>query len=120
MFNLQRLLHTELGRQFISLLLGIGLAALFRRSCTDKTCITFKGPVISEVDGKTYQFGDKECSQFKLVPVEYDSTKKTVPLATKDDPTQENSDEELKPEPFTIHHTIRPFSSGTVGSSYSL
>ena len=72
-----------MGRQFISILLGIGLAAMFRSSCTDKKCITFKGPVISEVDGKTYQFGDSECSKFKLVPVQRDPAKKVIPLKSK-------------------------------------
>lgn len=83
MFNIQRLLNTSMGRQFISMLLGLGLAAMFRKSCTDKTCIAFKGPVISEVDGKTYQFGDSECSKFKLVPVQRDPSKKEIPLKSK-------------------------------------
>jgi hypothetical protein len=80
MFNLQRLLHTETGRMFISMLLGLGLAALFRGKCTDKTCIGFKGPVIDQVTGKVYKFGDAECSKFKLVPVQHDTSKKIVDL----------------------------------------
>lgn len=112
MFNLQRLLHTETGRMFISMLLGLGLAALFRGKCTDKTCIGFKGPVIDQVTGKVYRFGDAECSKFKLVPVHRDESKKTVDLPSNEgpepngDPPAEVGSEEyvsssLKTETFT-------------------
>ena len=57
--NFKRLLNTELGRIFISILLGLGLATLFRKVCTDKSCIVFHGPVISEIDDKIYKYGDK-------------------------------------------------------------
>ena len=39
--NFKRLVNTELGRTFISILLGIGLASLFRKACNDKNCIDF-------------------------------------------------------------------------------
>ena len=54
--NLQRLLNTKLGRAFISVLLGIGLATLFQRTCSDKNCIVFNGPVIKEFDDKIYKY----------------------------------------------------------------
>lgn len=95
-----------MGRQFISILLGLGLAAMFRKSCTDKTCITFKGPVISEVDGKTYQFGDGECSKFKLVPVQHDPNKKVIPLKSKPqmvDGVSTDVDEEEEPVSEGMH-----------------
>lgn len=79
MFNLKRLLNTELGKFFISVILGIGLATLFRRACTDKSCIAFNGPVIEEVSGKTYKFGEF-CYQYKLVSEKCDTKKKIVEL----------------------------------------
>ena len=57
--NLHRLLNSDLGINMISIILGLGLATLFRKVCTDKNCITFNGPVISEIDGKTYKYGEK-------------------------------------------------------------
>lgn len=72
-----RLLNTETGQLFISVLLGLGLATLFRKVCTDKNCIRFNGPVISEVDGKTYQF-DEYCYKYNLVPSRCSALKKTV------------------------------------------
>jgi hypothetical protein len=82
MINVQRLLNTELGRFFISVLLGLGLATLFRKACTDKNCIEFNGPVISEVDGKTYQFGEA-CYSYKMIPTKCDPYKKTVEIDDK-------------------------------------
>jgi hypothetical protein len=79
MLNVKRLLNTELGRFFVSVMLGIGLATLFRKACTDKNCIVFNGPVIDEVDGKTYKFGEF-CYQYKLIPSKCDPTKKTVEI----------------------------------------
>ena len=78
-FHLKRILDTELGRFFISVILGIGLATLFRKACTDKSCITFNGPVIDEVHGKIYQFGEF-CYKYELIPDKCDSKKKTVEL----------------------------------------
>ena len=43
--NFKRLLSTEMGRFFISVLLGLGLATLFRQVCTGDKCLTFNGPV---------------------------------------------------------------------------
>ena len=63
----------------ISIILGLGLASLFRKVCTDGTCLQFRGPVISEVDGKTYQFGEY-CYKYDLFPVQCDSTRKTVEM----------------------------------------
>jgi len=61
--NIQRLVNTKMGRVFISILLGIGLAALFRRTCTDKNCIVFNGPIIKEFDDKIYK-QDGKCYKY--------------------------------------------------------
>ena len=50
--NFKRLLNTEIGRNLISIVLGIGLAALFRKVCKDKNCLVFNGPVIGEFENK--------------------------------------------------------------------
>jgi hypothetical protein len=79
--NFRRLLNTALGKVFISILLGLGLATLFRKVCTDKNCITFNGPVISDVDGKIYQYGEK-CYKYVAKAASCDSTKKIVDIAS--------------------------------------
>ncbi len=79
MLNISRMLNTSIGRFFISLLLGVGLATMFRKACTDGSCISFNGPVISEVDGKTYKFGEY-CYKYELFPTQCDSTRQTVQI----------------------------------------
>jgi len=80
--NLKRLLNTPMGVFFISLILGLGLAALFYKACDGKNCIRFNGPLISEIDGKTYKFGE-ECYKYSLHAAKCDATKKTVELGEK-------------------------------------
>lgn len=53
------LLNSPMGIIFISILLGLGLATMFKTVCEEKNCIRFVGPVISEVDGKIYKHGEK-------------------------------------------------------------
>jgi len=79
MFQVARMLNSETGRLFISILLGLGLATLFRKVCTDKNCVTFNGPVLKEVEGKTFQFSDS-CYKYELKPTKCESLKKTVPI----------------------------------------
>ena len=79
--NFQRLLNSSLGRIIISVLLGLGLATLFRKVCTDGSCLQFNGPVINEVDGKTYQFGEF-CYKYELHPHTCDSKLRTVDFSS--------------------------------------
>jgi hypothetical protein len=84
--NLQRLLHTELGQYFISILLGLGLATLFRRACTDKNCLRFNGPILDEVEGKIFKHDDK-CYKYTTTTSKCDKTKRIINIA---DPKPEN------------------------------
>ena len=77
--NLKRLISTPLGIVFISLLLGLGLATLFRKVCNDKNCIIFNGPIISEFDKKIYQYGNK-CYQYDTTATNCDKTKKIIDI----------------------------------------
>lgn len=77
--NIKRLLNTQMGIVLISILLGLGLATLFRGTCTNKTCIDFNGPLISEIDGKVYKFGE-ECYKYKLESASCNPTKQIVEL----------------------------------------
>ena len=81
MIQFHRLLDSSLGKILISILLGLGLASLFRKVCTEKYCIQFNGPVISEIDGKIQQYGD-ECYKYEMFPTKCDETKKIIPINT--------------------------------------
>ena len=77
--NFKRLLNTPLGNIFISIILGLGLATLFRKVCNDKNCIVFNGPVISDIEGKTYKHGDK-CYKYSVESDKCDSTKRVIDM----------------------------------------
>jgi hypothetical protein len=84
--NFKRLLNTPIGIAFISILLGIGLATLFRKVCNDKNCIVFNGPVLNTVTDKTYKFGEK-CYKYDIEPAKCDSNKRIIDIAS---PIDEN------------------------------
>jgi hypothetical protein len=74
------LLNTSLGKFFISVLLGLGLATLFRKACNDRNCLSFSGPVISEVDGKIYKHGEK-CFSYTSSATTCDANKQIVDMS---------------------------------------
>jgi hypothetical protein len=77
--NFKRLLYTDLGRIILSIILGLGLATLFRKICTEKSCLRFNGPIISDLEGKTYKHGDK-CYNYSANTDKCDTTKKQIDL----------------------------------------
>lgn len=99
--NIGQALRSPAGKAFISVILGIGLASMFRKVCNDKNCITFKGAVIQTVDEKIYQYGD-HCYKYTSQPVKCDPTKKIVDIASPEnvfDPSYETND-------YSIHKKI--------------
>ena len=81
--HFKRLLTTYLGKFFISLLLGLGLATIFRKVCKDKNCIDFKGPILGDIDGKIYKHGEK-CYKYSTHTDKCDTTKRQIDLMDKD------------------------------------
>ena len=77
--NLKRLLTTPLGKILLSIILGLGLASLFRKVCTDKNCIHFKGAAIKDIDGKTYMH-DEKCYKYSASPVKCNEKNKIVEI----------------------------------------
>jgi hypothetical protein len=61
-------MHTNGGKFAISFLLGVGLASLFRKVCTDRSCMVFRPPPFDEVVKNTYSH-DGKCYTFKDKPV---------------------------------------------------
>lgn len=72
--GLERILHTRFGQILLSIILGFGLASLFRKACKDRNCLVFKAPNHNEIDKKIYNF-DGECYQFKPKVKRCDVTK---------------------------------------------
>ena len=62
--KIQKLIHSPYGRVITSILLGLGLATLFRKACHDRNCIRFYAPSLSKIENNTYSF-DGACYRFK-------------------------------------------------------
>jgi hypothetical protein len=52
-------LENKVGKTIISIILGLGLASLFRRACKNNNCIVIKGPNPNLIKGKTFRYEDK-------------------------------------------------------------
>jgi hypothetical protein len=78
--NIKRLLHSKIGKSIISILLGLGLATLFRKVCNDRNCIVFKAPEPSKIKGQIFKF-DEKCYKYKENTEKCNSTKKIINFA---------------------------------------
>lgn len=66
--HLGKFVHTKTGQIIMSILLGFGLASLFRTLCKDANCRTFHAPPLNDFKDKIYKSKDKhKC--IKYVPV---------------------------------------------------
>jgi hypothetical protein len=64
--KLMKLFQSNTGSIVISIILGLGLAALFRKACNDNKCIVIKGPNLEETQKYFYKIND-DCWQYKPV-----------------------------------------------------
>lgn len=76
---LSKFVHTKTGRYLMSVILGFGLASLFRAVCKDKNCIIFKAPGADEIDDQIYKY-DNKCYLYKSESIKCDASKKNVTM----------------------------------------
>jgi hypothetical protein len=69
MFNFISIIDRPGFATIISIVLGFGLAAIFRPLCKGPDCLIIRGPPVNEVRGAVYQFGAK-CVEFDAKAVE--------------------------------------------------
>ena len=75
--NIQKIINSNRGKYVISILLGLGLATLFRKACTNQNCLVFKAPSMKEIKGKIFQF-DNKCYKYNEKHASCNSNKKIV------------------------------------------
>lgn len=75
--HLGKLLHTPNGKIVMSIILGFGLATLFRSVCRGKNCIVLHAPPMNEISNKIYSHQDK-CYKFSSEVTKCVAGKKTV------------------------------------------
>ena len=64
--SISDLLKSNTGSIIISVVLGLGLAALFRKACSDNKCVVIKGPNTEETRNYHYKIND-ECYKYEPV-----------------------------------------------------
>tara|TARA_B100000963_G_scaffold159000_1_gene138392 strand:- start:5051 stop:5290 length:240 start_codon:yes stop_codon:yes gene_type:complete len=78
--NLKRLIYSDVGRIVISIILGLGLATLFRKVCKERDCLVFHAPKLDKIKNQIFKFKDK-CYKFEEEIEKCDENKKIVNFA---------------------------------------
>ena len=78
--NIIKAMHTQQGKYLISIVLGIGLASLFRKVCNKRNCLIFRAPPLKEVKNNVYAY-DNKCYKFKEKAAKCNRNKKSVNFA---------------------------------------
>ena len=77
--HLSKFVHTQTGKYVMSMILGFGIASLFKIVCKDKSCLVYMAPpTLDKTD--IYKFNDK-CYQFNNVSTTCNKNKKSVTFA---------------------------------------
>jgi hypothetical protein len=80
MVHLSKFVQTESGKHIMSMLLGFGLASLFRVVCKGKECLIFQAPPIDEIKGNVYKH-DGKCYKYEPMPTKCSTNKRIVSFA---------------------------------------
>ena len=64
---LKNLLHTNIGKIILSVLLGLGLSTIFRQVCNSRDCYNFIGPKHNELRDKIFASDSEKTKCYTLV-----------------------------------------------------
>ena len=78
--NILNAMKSNFGKNMISIIIGIGIASLFRKSCEGKECMIFKGPEFEKITNTVYKYNDK-CYKFIEKNVTCNKFKKQIDFA---------------------------------------
>lgn len=62
-FNIIKFINSPKGKYILSILLGLGLATLFRKACNSRNCLVFKAPDLDKINNKIFNHNNK-CYEF--------------------------------------------------------
>lgn len=57
------ILNSKMGQIIISIILGLGLATIFKKVCKDDNCIIIKSPNIKDIEKYYYKIND-DCFRY--------------------------------------------------------
>ena len=75
--HLEKFVHTKNGKYIMSILLGFGLASIFRKVCNNYNCIHFYGAPIEEIENRVYKSNGK-CVKYIPTATKCQKNKRTV------------------------------------------
>jgi hypothetical protein len=75
--HLDKFINSKEGKYLMSIILGLGLASLFRTICKGSKCNVIKAPPMEEIDGQIYKF-DGKCYEIQTNPIKCDSKRQTL------------------------------------------
>jgi len=75
--HFEKFLHSKRGKILMSIIIGFGLASLFRTVCKGDNCIIFRAPPLDEIKDKIYKNNGK-CVKYVPVATKCSLNEKTV------------------------------------------
>jgi len=78
--HLEKFVHSSTGRVIMSIILGIGLATMFRSVCKGKRCQIIASPPMEEIADQVYKF-DGKCYKMEKESVKCDNKKNIIKIA---------------------------------------
>ena len=78
--NFKRLLYSPLGQILISILLGLGIATLFRKACNKRNCLVFQAAPLNKIKGQVFKYENK-CYKFNPKTESCGNSKKSIEFA---------------------------------------
>ena len=78
--QINKVIRTKEGRALISIILGLGLASLFRKICNGKDCLEFRAPSSLE-DKETIYSHNNKCYSVEGKSMTCSTTRKTIDYA---------------------------------------
>lgn len=79
----KEIINTTRGKYVFSILLGLGLATLFRKACTSRNCLLFRAPSLNNIKGKAFGF-NKKCYNFEEKSISCSKLSNIITLETGD------------------------------------
>ena len=78
--HIRRLLYSDVGRIITSILLGLGLATIFRRVCKNRDCLVFHAAPLDKIHNQIFKYNGK-CYQFNETAQSCDDRKNILEFA---------------------------------------
>ena len=76
----RKLISSDNGRILLSIILGLGLSAIFKKTCDSRSCLVFESPPLEELRENVYKYNQK-CYRFSEKQVKCDKKKQKINFA---------------------------------------